>query len=106
MLQLMKDALVAATTKYLQKNLPLESTQLKDVCHLLLEIKIGIKKFKKLRLCNWFAEKFSHVIKEQDVSVAKDQWFFINKNRYQTNDIRILPPKFLNLYNIGPRFLT
>ena len=74
----MKNALIAAT-KYLQKNLPLESPPMEDITCLSPTVRN-----KDWTICaiGRLAERFSHVMKERDVSVIKDQWVF-----YQQGEI-------------------
>ena len=92
MVKLIKNALIAAP-KYLQKNLPLESTFLKDKNS--LSPIVRYEDWTILAIAR-LAERFSYVIKERDASVIKDQWFFIIKKRYHLNGIRILSTKILN----------
>ena len=92
MLELVKNALIAAT-KFLQKNLPLYLILFKDITYLLPTVRN-----KDWTMCaiGRVSERFPCVMKEWVVSVIVDEWgFFINKNRYQTNGIKILTPKIL-----------
>ena len=76
-LELMKNAPIAAT-KYPQKNLPLESTLLKDISCLSPAVR---NKDWTVHATGRLAERFCHVIKEQNVSVIKDQWVFLSKGK-------------------------
>ena len=62
----------------LRKNLPLESTLLKDISCLSPTVRN-----KDWTICatGRLAERFSHVIKEWKVSVIKDQWVFYQKEK-------------------------
>ena len=68
-LELMKNALIAAT-KYLQKNLPLDSALLKGITCFPPAVR---NKVWTIRAIGRLAERFPHVIKERDVSVIRDQ---------------------------------
>ena len=72
MLELMKNALIVAT-KYLQKYLSLESPPMEDITCLSPTVRN-----KDWTICaiGRLAERFSHVMKERDVTVIKDQWVF------------------------------
>ena len=94
MLELMKNALIAAT-KYLQKNLLLESTLLKDLTCLATTV---WNKDRTIRVIDRLAESFSHILKNQDLSLIKDRWVFINKNQEWHQDFLTKHFKRLDSY--------